>query len=253
MLLQVLQPTIAKLGTASAASFNNDQKQVIEKGQTFEIGSWMIVGNHVKVSLKNSIINRRNTWYFFSAHVQISIGDDCIYPIVIKPSQAKAIFGCDVAPGLLVDLNNCLQRFQINTPIRARHFLAQIAHESNGLQLLQEQDDGDYLEWNIGLGNVQKGDGRKFKGAGAIQLTGRYNYQELCNFMKDPKIMDGCEYVANTYPITSAGLFWDRKLINSAIEQGADVKAVTQIVNGGQIGIDDRIKYYNRACKAIPF
>lgn len=165
--------------------------------------------------------------------------------------QAEHIFGRIPSPGQMQDLNECLLRFEINTPQRLTHFLAQIAHESGGLRWLKELADGRAYENRADLGNNQSGDGPKYKGAGAIQLTGRSNYQAFARFMKDPAIMRGCDYVAENYPFTSAGFWWHNNNMNALCDRGATVEQVTLRVNGGFNGLQDRIYYYNRAIQVI--
>jgi putative chitinase len=133
-----------------------------------------------------------------------------------------------------------------------RHFMAQIAHESGGLKWLKELDSGEDYEGRTDLGNTQKGDGRRFKGAGAIQLTGRSNYQSFSNHIKDCRVMEGCDYVSETYPMTSAGYWWFLNNMNAVCDRpDVNVEMVTRRVNGGTNGLDDRIYYYEKACNVI--
>jgi predicted chitinase len=69
--------------------------------------------------------------------------------------------------------------------------------------------------------------------------------------MRDGRIMEGVVYVADTYPVCSAGFWWQNNGMNALIDAGADIYAVTRRVNGGLNGIEDRCYYYDRACKAI--
>jgi len=170
---------------------------------------------------------------------------------VITQEDAEAIFGNSISQHYMADLNHCLNIFQINTPPRICHFISQIAHESGGLQWLKELDDGDYLEGRSDLGNTCSGDGPKYKGAGAIQLTGRNNYKAFCDAIGDAKIMDGCDYVADKYPFTSAGFWWQNNGMNELLDPGATVEKITLRVNGGYNGLEDRQQYYEKACQVI--
>jgi putative chitinase len=130
--------------------------------------------------------------------------------------------------------------------------MAQVAHESGGLRWLKELATGDDYEWRTDLGNTQPGDGRKFKGSGAIQLTGRANYQAFANYIKDPKVMEGCDYVAEKYPFLSSGYWWIQNKMNELCDRSdVTVEMVTRRVNGGVNGLADRIKYYEKARKEI--
>ena len=151
----------------------------------------------------------------------------------------------------LNDLNNCLNKFSINTPARIRHFISQCSHESACGYYTQELGDYSYCSRYDGradLGNTQPGDGCRFKGAGYIQLTGRSNYQKFANYMGDSRIMEGVSYVSVKYPWTSAGHWWHNNNMNALCDSGATVEQVTYKVNGGDRGLEDRKKYYNKAC-----
>lgn len=171
---------------------------------------------------------------------------------LLTKSQAEAIYGNSVQDCQLKDLNDCLNRFQINTPLRMRHFLSQTAHESGGLKWLKELASGQQYEGRKNLGNIHPGDGSKYKGAGVIQLTGRSNYQAFSTFINDPKVMDGVDYVSTTYPFSSAGFWWQNNNMNALCDRAPSVEQVTRRVNGGINGLADRIAYYQKACKLIP-
>jgi putative chitinase len=171
--------------------------------------------------------------------------------LLVSLEQAMAVYGSQLYPEELADLNQCLSRFGITAIEDIRMFLAQTAHESGGLRWLKELASGDDYEGRIDLGNIQPGDGRCFKGAGVIQLTGRANYQAFADFIQDQGVMHGCDYVARIYPFSSAGFWWMNNGVSEAIANGADIYAVTRRVNGGLNGIDDRIAYYNLACQWI--
>lgn len=175
-------------------------------------------------------------------------------PGLMNMAQAVAVFGRAPTATQLNDLNSCLQRFAINTTARIRHFLAQVGHESGGLKWMVELASGDAYEGRKDLGNTRSGDGRRFKGAGAIQLTGRYNYQRFADYIKDPRVMDGAAYVANQYPFTSAGFWWHNNAINAFVDQGANCRQVSAKVNGRDPanGLADREMYFTRATAAIP-
>lgn len=147
------------------------------------------------------------------------------------------------------DLNQCLIRFGITSHPSLRHFMSQCALESALGRYTKEIASGQAYEYRASLGNTQPGDGPRFKGAGYIQLTGRYNYQKFANYMGDQNIMQGVDYVAKNYPWTSAGYWWYSHNMNQFCDNGATVEQVTKRVNGGTRGLEQRKKYYNLACQ----
>ena len=152
------------------------------------------------------------------------------------------------------ELNTCLKKFQITTKPRIRHFIAQCSHESACGQYTQELGGTSYCSKYDGrkdLGNTQAGDGCRFKGAGYIQLTGRYNYQKFANFIGDQNVMKGVSYVASNYPWTSAGFWWYSNGMNSLVDNGASVDQVTKRVNGGYNGLASRKAYYQKCLNVI--
>ncbi|TRU28921.1 MAG: hypothetical protein EWV92_08520 [Microcystis aeruginosa Ma_MB_S_20031200_S102] len=170
---------------------------------------------------------------------------------LVTRQQAESVYGRKMSDKQFNDLNSCLQRFEINTVPRVRHFLSQTAHESGGLRWMEEIASGSAYEGRRDLGNTSPGDGRKYKGAGVIQLTGRHNYQKFADFIKDQNVMQGHSYVAQVYPFTSAGFWWKNNNMNALCDRGGTVKEVTKRVNGGYNGLSDRQRYYDKACQVI--
>jgi predicted chitinase len=175
-------------------------------------------------------------------------------PELVTMAQATAVFIRQPSASQLADLNACLRRFNITTPARIRHFLAQCGHESGGLRWMLELASGTAYEGRTDLGNTHRGDGPRFKGAGAIQLTGRYNYQRFADAIGDPDVMDGAPYVATKYPFTSAGYWWQQNGMNALVDGGATVRKVSARVNGRDPanGLADREAYYARAMGQFP-
>ena len=173
---------------------------------------------------------------------------------LVSMAQATAVFGRAPRASQLEDLNSCVQRFNINTPVRLRHFMAQVGHESGGLRWMLELSSGKAYENRSDLGNTRPGDGPRYKGAGAIQLTGRYNYQRFADFIKDQDVMLGASYVAAKYPFTSAGFWWHLNGMNPICDSGASCRQVSARVNGRDPanGLADREAYHARAVAAFP-
>lgn len=172
---------------------------------------------------------------------------------LVTEAQCKSVFGREITASQLEDLNSCLERFDIATTLRIRHFMAQIGHESGGLKWLKETADGTAYEGRRDLGNTMPGDGPRYKGAGAIQLTGRFNYSKFASFIGDTKIMEGCDYVSSRYPFTSAGFWWHSNGMNSLVDSGASCRKISARVNGRDPanGLADREKYFSLATQFI--
>lgn len=173
---------------------------------------------------------------------------------LVTKSQLAFIWGCSeslIQDSEIVEMNQGLNLFEINTTSRIRHFLSQISHESGGGRWKKELASGNDYNGRVDLGNTQPGDGPKYKGAGYIQLTGRANYQAFANYIKDPKVMDGVDYVADKYPVTSACYWWYNNKMNALCDANPSVEVVTRRVNGGLNGIEDRKMYYVRCCQVI--
>jgi predicted chitinase len=174
--------------------------------------------------------------------------------VYVNKKQLAYVWGCVeslIKDEEIVELNQCLSRFQITTKNRIVHFISQISHESGGGRYTKELASGTAYEGRKDLGNTNPGDGRKFKGAGYIQLTGRSNYKAFSDYIKDPKVMDGVEYVSVVYPFTSAGFWWMNNKMNELCDKNPTVDQVTFRVNGGYNGLDDRKAYYYRCLDVI--
>lgn len=171
----------------------------------------------------------------------------------ITKQQLAAVWQCNesLIKDLEIDeMNKCLDMYEITTAPRIRHFLSQTAHESGGGRYKKELASGEAYNNRTDLQNGPT-DGPKYKGAGYIQLTGKYNYSRLSKYLNDPRVMEGVDYVAETYPFTSAGYWWMDNKMNELIDSGADVLAVTRRVNGGTNGLADRQHYYEICLKEI--
>lgn len=175
-------------------------------------------------------------------------------PTLVTKSQLAFIWGCSeslIKDSEIVEMNEGMKLFQITTTSRIRHFLSQISHESGGGRWKEELASGKDYEGRADLGNTQPGDGPKYKGAGYIQMTGRANYQSFATYIKDPKVMDGVSYVADKYPVTSAGYWWFKNNMNALCDTNPTVEQVTLRVNGAYNGLSDRKMYYTRCCQVI--
>lgn len=139
--------------------------------------------------------------------------------------------------------------YDINTPLRQAHFLAQVTHESGSLRYSEEIASGEDYEDRIDLGNTQKGDGVKFKGRGLIQLTGRANYTEygkaiskdLTNGLMYKKLADEADFAVDV-----SCWFWKKRKLNYYADQDS-IRSVTKRINGGLNGLGDREMHLRRA------
>jgi putative chitinase len=98
----------------------------------------------------------------------------------------------------------------------------------------------------MGNGNQASGDGFRFRGRGYIQLTGRSNYTAFDKSVEDD-IIANPDLVSTKYPLLSAAWFWSKNGLNAISDQGASEDVVTKVtkrVNGGVIGLPDRIKHF---------
>ena len=127
----------------------------------------------------------------------------------------------------------------LDNSLRLIHFLAQLAHESGNFRYMEEIASGAAYEGRKDLGNTQAGDGKRFKGRGPIQLTGRANYRKYgqqlgIDFENNPEIV----------AIPSVGLlvackFWSDNDLNVVADRD-DVTTITRRINGGLNGFEDR-------------
>lgn len=147
--------------------------------------------------------------------------------------------------------NKYMNEFGINNRLRVCHFLAQIAHESGELRYTEEKASGSAYEGRKDLGNIMPGDGRKFKGRGYIQITGRANYKAYNDYLTkggmNVDLLSSPELLAkNPGAFKSAAWFWMTHGLNALADRD-DIVAVTKRINGGTNGLTQRKLYYQRA------
>lgn len=160
------------------------------------------------------------------------------------------------------------------TPVRAAHFFAQCAHESGGFKAFNENLNygakglqGIFKKYfpdaataakyerkpemianrvyasRMGNGDEKSGDGWKYRGRGAIQLTGKSNYLAFSKHIGDPEIMTNPDLVATKYSFESAMFFFETNGLWAICDKGVDdatILALTKRINGGTHGLDDR-------------
>jgi len=197
----------------------------------------------------------------------------------LKALQTKLGLTADGAfgPGTM----KAAMKFYNLTPERAAHFFAQTGHETGDFKVYNENLNysaqglqgifGKYFPGNLeesyarqpekianrvyasrmGNGDEASGDGWKFRGRGAIQLTGKDNYTQFSKHINKPEILTNPDLVATDYSFESALFFFDKNKLWSICDQGvneAAILALTKRVNGGTHGLEDRkaktLKYY---------
>ena len=178
---------------------------------------------------------------------------------------------------VIAQIPGVVEKFEINTPLRLAHFLAQCGHESGGFKVVTEnlnygaaglqsifkkyftaESAAEYARKpekianivyanRMGNGNQASGEGYKFRGRGFIQLTGKDNYTAFDKTVEDD-ILANPDLVATKYPLLSAAWFFHKNGLHKIADEGATDAVVTKVtkrVNGGTIGLPDRIKHFN--------
>ena len=178
---------------------------------------------------------------------------------------------------VLNELPLVMEKFGISNPTRLAHFLSQVAHESGNFKFVNENLNysskglmaifkkyfptealataferkpekiaNKVYANRMGNGNEASGEGYKFRGRGYIQLTGKDNYKAFSDFIGEDCVANP-DLVATKYPLTSAAFFFHKNKLWDICDKGHShdiVTAVTKRVNGGTIGLDDRIKHF---------
>ena len=178
-----------------------------------------------------------------------------VMPNAVKNVGRNPHFSGYTFEQILIYILRYAQEFDINTPLRWAHYLAQIAHESAELRYSEEIASGkayDTGKLAIKLGNTPEadGDGQKYKGRGLIQVTGRANYEaykKYCGFdvVKQPELL-----AKPVGAIRSSMWFWKSKGLNELADRD-EFTAITKRINDGTNGIEDRRKYLARAKKVL--
>jgi predicted chitinase len=144
--------------------------------------------------------------------------------------------------------------YEINKPLRAAAFLAQLAHESGELKYFEEIWGPTAVqrgyEGRKDLGNTQPGDGKRYRGRGPIQLTGRANYKTFGDLLGVDFVGDPDLAATPTWGFRIAALYWKTQGCNEL----ADIEnfiTITKKINGGTNGLSERERYYAIAKKAL--
>ena len=251
-----------KLGTAADGSFGPGTEKLVKEWQAAN-------------GLKADGIVGDGTWAkLFGSSAPASTPAPAV---VIPPSEFKleALKG-HIPDAVIAQIPDTAAKFNITNSLRLAHFLAQCGHESGGFRAVSENLNysakglvgtfGKYFNattaaqyerkpemiasrvygGRMGNGDEASKEGYKFRGRGYIQLTGKSNYTNFTKFIGEDCIANP-DLVATKYPLASAAFFFDSNKLWSICDKGAtdaDVTAVTKRVNGGTIGLPDRIKHF---------
>ena len=222
------------------------------------------------------------TWTKMFSTPQVVKEDKIIIPTVVSASSVGGLkldrLKGHIPDSVIAQIPETAAKFNITNNLRLAHFLAQCGHESGGFRAVQENLNysakglattfkkyflteaaaGPYARNpqkiaskvygnRMGNGPESTGDGFKFRGRGYIQLTGKDNYTRFAKFIGEDTV-NNPDLVATKYPLASAAFFFDSNKLWAICDQGstsAVVTAVTKRVNGGTIGLADRIKHFN--------
>jgi putative chitinase len=250
-----------KLGLTADGSFGpNTEKKVKEWQSANGLTADGVVGD--------------GTWSkMFGSTTQVVKEDVVITPVTgLNIEKLKG----HIPDVVIAQIPETAKKFNITNNLRLAHFLSQCGHESGGFKAVSENLNysadglkkifGKYFPGTLaesyarqpekiaarvyggrmGNGDESSKEGFKFRGRGYIQLTGKANYTSFTKFIGEDCIANP-DLVATKYPLASAAFFFDSNKLWSICDKGADdatVTAVTKRVNGGTIGLADRIKHF---------
>lgn len=160
-------------------------------------------------------------------------------------------------------VNSAMKKYSINTPARILAFLSQIGHESGHLKYTEELASGSAYEGRSDLGNTKAGDGVKYKGRGAIQITGKSNYTAVGKALGIDAVNNPELLAQPKYALEASAWWWKKHGLNEIADKmdvGKDItdpanqqayKKITQIINGGQTGASQRISNWQAGRDAV--
>ena len=157
-------------------------------------------------------------------------------------------------PRYIQPLNETMDECKIDGARRVAMFIAQLAHESMEFARAEEMASGEAYEGRADLGNTQPGDGRKFKGRGLIQVTGRANYAACSKYLAGSEVLllENPELLADdpVLAVRSAGWFWVTRNLNRFADT-EDIMGATRRINGGLNGLQERSRYWRRGLEIL--
>ena len=236
--------TVIKKSPKQSSELSPQEKRTVLPGKEYLSPILKDEANgHLKVIIDGE------TWFIYAPHWKYSLPQ---WQLSIK--ELRAIYPytpLDVLEKALPSLQEGMDQFKISfNKQRIAAFLAQIGHESGGLRYTVELASGRAYEWRKDLGNVNPGDGVRFKGRGWIQLTGRHNYRQAgkaigIDLEANPDLAADHKYLG-----LLAAWFWNSRNLNFWADRG-DFTKITRLINGGLNGYSDRHNYWQRAIKVL--
>ncbi len=180
----------------------------------------------------------------------IQVDGTIMLEIAPRFSGKMAARQAEIVKGVGQVLQATLEAYEINTRLRIAHFLGQTCHESAGFRTTEEFASGAAYEGREDLGNVKKGDGRRYKGRGLLQLTGRANYAEYGKSLGIDLENNPTMAAEPALSLKIACEYWKRHKINADCDRD-DIRATTRKINGGLNGLEDRSNYIRKAKEAL--
>ena len=247
-----------KLGLSADGSFGPGTEKVVKEWQS-------------KNGLKADGIIGDSSWSKLFGSAPTTVSNVVIPHSDFKLEKLKG----HIPDSVIAQIPETAAKFNITNTLRLAHFLSQCGHESGGFKAVSENLNysadglkkifGKYFPGDassyarnpekiaskvyanrMGNGDEASKEGFKFRGRGYIQLTGKSNYAGFTKFIGEDCVTNP-DLVATKYPLASAAFFFDSNKLWSICDKGADdatVTAVTKRVNGGTIGLADRIKHF---------
>jgi len=254
-----------KLGLTADGSFGPGTEKAVKAWQTAN-------------GLKADGLVGDGTWSKMFGGVSAPVAASTPVSNVVIPSSSFKLENLKghIPDAVIAQIPDTAAKFNITNPLRLAHFLDQCGHESGGFRAVSENLNysakglvGTFPKYfnsttavqyerkpemiaskvyggRMGNGDEASKEGYKFRGRGYIQLTGKSNYTALTRFIGEDCV-NNPDLVATKYPLASAAFFFDSNKLWSICDKGADdatVTSVTKRVNGGTIGLADRIKHF---------
>ena len=256
----------SKLGLGPDGIFGKGTEEAVKSFQT-------------KSGLMPDGVVGEGTWSKMFPTQQVITEPAPVTPVVLSSNSGFKLekLKGHIPDSVIAQIPETAKKFNITNSLRLAHFLAPCGHESGGFKLTQENLNysakglagtfrkyfinetaaGPYAKnphkiaskvygGRMGNGPESTGEGYKFRGRGYIQLTGKDNYTNFAKFIGEDTVTNP-DLVATKYPLASAAFFFDSNKLWSICDKGADVvtvTAVTKRINGGIIGLPDRIKHF---------